>query len=523
MNHFRSIACLVSCAALATSALAGHVSETISLTAGWNAIYLESTPDNPSPADFFSDIPQVERIGCYESSEYSALAQIASDGTSIAQKPAAFVVWERGKESTSPLQRILGGRVYLIYSTAAATKTFYGVPACPRTTWQESGSGFATLAGVSIPAGETVSSLAYFREGPLGVDAAKKPYSAGGTVASAPQYTQLMAFRGSPTLKAGAAYAFEAESVSDWPGVVKVSVPNTSGALSFSSGSALQSMTVANAGTTSRVVRVSYEASELESERKPPLKLFVPATATNASAWVEFSSHDFTLEAGASVQLAMSVDRTQLDAGGGEYAALVTVADLSGTKMRVRVPVTASVEAESETNAAYPKGLWYGNVELSQVDHMSDGAPVAAGGRMRLNAMVFVDGSSTPKLMQRVSMGGRRFSAVFPDMAHNALAATSGTFGNLVQFDWVVAADAKDNPFRHAWHPDHGTGFDVTNRLALAWHTEKGESTWEYAPEEVTYGICTWTLGGLSGKGDITMRGTFALKRILPVTKLEEE
>ena len=54
------------------------------------------------------------------------------------------------------------------------------------------------------------------------------------------------------------------------------------------------------------------------------------------------------------------------------------------------------------------------------------------------------------------------------------------------------------------------------------WRTEGGESTWNYAPEEVTYGICTWTLGGLSGAGEISTRGTFALKRILPVTKMEE-
>ena len=85
-----------------------------------------------------------------------------------------------------------------------------------------------------------------------------------------------------------------------------------------------------------------------------------------------------------------------------------------------------------------------------------------------------------------------------------------------------MAADAADNPFRHAWHPDHGTGFAVTNRLALSWHAESGESTWEFSPDEVTYGICTWTLGGLSGTGDVKMRGTFALKRILDVSKIEE-
>ena len=30
------------------------------------------------------------------------------------------------------------------------------------------------------------------------------------------------------------------------------------------------------------------------------------------------------------------------------------------------------------------------------------------------------------------------------------------------------------------------------------WRKENGESTWEYSPDEVTYGIGTWTLGGAS-------------------------
>ena len=252
------------------------------------------------------------------------------------------------------------------------------------------------------------------------------------------------------------------------------------------------------------------------------MQIFLKATGTSASKWVPFETHDFELAPGESRQIVLSVDTTQIAPEGGEYAALVAVSDLSGTKMRVRVPVTVSAEGESEDSAAYPKGLWYGNVEVSQVDQMSDGVPVAAGGSMRLNAMVFIGADGVPKLMQRVNTGGRRISCVFPDLAHNALPATSGTFGDLLQFDWVVAEDAKDNPFRHAWHPDHAKGFAVTNRLALSWRTEDGESTWKYAPEEVTYGICTWTLGGLSGSGEITTRGTFALKRILPVLKMEE-
>ena len=504
------------------SARGGHVAETLSLSAGWNAVYLESTPDASAPSDFFADLPQVERVGCYESSVYSSLAQIASDGTSIAQKPAAFLVWERGKESDSTLGEMLGGRVYLVYSSAAAGKSFYGRPCCPQTSWQKADSGFATIAGVSIPAGETVSSLVYFGEGPLGLEAAKKPHAVGGESAVAPEFTLMTSFRGSPTLKGGAAYALEGEAVADWPGVVKVTVPSSSGVLAFKSGVSLQSMEIANAGRTNRTLRVSCAPGELAGERLPPMQIFLKATGTSAAKWIPFDTHDFELAPGESRQIVLSVDMTQIDPAGGEYAALVAVSDLSGTKMRVRVPVTVSAEPESEGSAAYPKGLWYGNVEVSQVDQMCDGVPVKAGGSMRLNAMVFIGADGVPKLMQRVNAGTRRISCVFPDIAHNALPATSGTFGELLQFDWTVAEDAKDNPFRHSWHPDHAKGFAVTNRLSLSWRTEGGESTWKYTPEEVTYGICTWTLGGLSGAGEIKTRGTFALKRILTVSQIEE-
>jgi hypothetical protein len=532
----------------ASAAMAGHVSETITITNGWNAIYLESTPVNSAPEEFFADMPEVARVGCYESSVYGATEQINSDGSTIAQKPVSFYVWVRGDESRSTLQRIMGGRCYLIYATGSASKTFYGVPACPRVSWQVAEDGFATIAGVSIPAGETVPSDVYFREGPMSPEAIKSPFEPGGQDAAAPEFAKLMSFRGTPALKGGKVYAFEGSAVADWPGVVKVLTTTFSGTIAFGSGVSLQSFSVANAGTTNRTIRVSYGPSELSSEEKPPLNVFIPRIGTNEYGWTSFETHDFDLAPGESRTLALAVDKSGFTAD-RTFAGLVTVSDLSGTKMRVRVPVTAKLDADSPYSAAYPKGLWYGNIELSQVDRLSDGAPVTAGGKMEMKALLLVDNAGAVHLMQRVAVGtakelaedgsravklwpettdvpadysARRISTMFPDVAHRSLDATSGAFGNLLQFDWTVAADARDNPFRHAWHPDHGTGFAVTNRLTLSWYKEGGESTWEYSPDEVTYGICTWTLGGISGTGEVTMRGAFALKRILAVSQIEE-
>ena len=544
--YIRRLSFVIALAAFAANA--GHVSETISVTNGWNALYIESTPNAQAPADFFADMPEVQRVGCYESSVYGATEQIASDGTIISQKPVAFYVWERGKDEESTLQRIMGGRCYFIYATGAATKTFYGVPACPRVSWQEAGEGFMTIAGVSIPAGETVPSAVYFREGPLSVDAMKAPYAVAGTDPAAPTFEQVMAFRGSPELDAGRAYAFAGKTVGDWPGVVKVSVPSLSGVIEFGSGTATKSFSFTNAGTTNRTIRVSWGPSELAGEPQPQLQVFIPREGTNEYGWTTFATHDFTLAPGESRTLALAVDKSGMTAD-ATFAGLVTVTDLSGTKMRVRVPVTAKMDADSEYSAAFPKGLWYGNIELVQVDRQADASPVKAGGSMKVNVILLVDGTGASHIMQRVAVATaekenadgtrdvrlwpettsipagytvRRLSTVFPDVAHRSVAATSGSFGNLLQFDWIVAADARDNPFRHAWHPDHATGYAVTNRIALSWQTEAGETTWEYSADEVTYGICTWTLGGLSGAGDITMRGTFALKRILDISKVEE-
>ena len=47
--------------ATAFAANAGHVAETLALSNGWNAVYIESTPDGSSPGEFFADMPPVQR------------------------------------------------------------------------------------------------------------------------------------------------------------------------------------------------------------------------------------------------------------------------------------------------------------------------------------------------------------------------------------------------------------------------------------------------------------------------------
>ena len=71
----RTVLC-AACALAAAAAPAGVVEETLQLDAGWNAVYIESTPLASDATAFFADLP-VQRAGCYVSSVFSPTEQIS--------------------------------------------------------------------------------------------------------------------------------------------------------------------------------------------------------------------------------------------------------------------------------------------------------------------------------------------------------------------------------------------------------------------------------------------------------------
>ena len=109
-----------------------HVEEAIEVSKGWNLVYIESTPDNAECEAFFADTPVVG-AACYVNGADAETAQYDESGREIVQAPVSYLQWIRG-ESTSTLQAILGGNVFLLYATNAATISFQGVPAAPKTT-----------------------------------------------------------------------------------------------------------------------------------------------------------------------------------------------------------------------------------------------------------------------------------------------------------------------------------------------------------------------------------------------------
>ena len=553
---------------LPVAASASHINETMTLETGWNAIYLESTPTNSVCADFFAGSP-VARVASYQSDAYSSTRQIADDGTEIAQKPISYHVWVPGDETASTMDSLVGGNVYLIYTTNVWSKTFLGVPVAPRQTWRATSgeTGFMNLAGVLMDTSDTVTAKLYFGEGPYGT-ASGTAYKIAGTNEQAPSFLSL-GFVGGSALQGGKAYALTATKDDDWPGVIGFL---GSASVDFGSGD-FASVTLKNFGTTNHVfsVKIIDSANTQQEEFPRDLKRKVKDEKGDES-WTNVTkdvSWDVALAPGATSVLKFAIERKPKEAG-KTYAAVMEIKDQGGTQMRVRIPVTVDDKAEDE--ASFPTGLWAGYIQMETVSSLTNVTPTAAAGTLKMNILVHVPSNGVPRLLQRVAAGvdatgkirlfkelssakaacenPRRLSTVMMSVANPIVDASAHTtFGNQLQFDWTVGATARDNPFRHAWHPDHDgktadykgdvvSGDDlanyvnpvkpelwsVTNTLYLSWHKQNAPAEdvdFEHNPEETTAGYATWTVGGLISNGPIQSLGIFYLKRIADVGELE--
>ena len=567
---------LAGASALAAQA-APHISETLKLKTGWNAVYIESTPDNALCDAFFAGTPVIGAAS-YQSDADAATAQYDENGREIEQAPISYLQWIRD-ENVSTLKSIVGGSTFLLYATNATEITFQGVPAAPRMTWHKVSATetneFLNLAGVSS-ASTSVSIQAYFGEGPFGSVSSKQSaiYSVSGTDVETTGPELKDASKGSfgrlATIAGGKAYAMTATSAGYWPGVIGVQGSD----VSFGSSDRYASIKVKNCGTTNHVFSISMVRSA-SGEELPPISRRLPRSdAIAAPGWTNVEENvawTVELDANEVAEQIFSIDRSRL-VDGTEYGAILVIEDLGGSQMRVRLPV--GVEAAASGDVAYPTGLWCGEVAFTKVSRIDDETPtpVTAGGALRMNVMMHVAPDGKCTLLQRVAAcidtngtarlfkelsdvpeeieNARRFSTVLLSVDTPYVEAREGAaFGDATTFSWTIAPTARDNPFRHAWHPDHdgkkadysdylpaGDNFElyknpikpelwsISNRIDFSWH-EQGNGAlpvvFPYTPDETTTGVVTWEVTGLTAKGPIASVGTFSLKRVFKAKELE--
>ena len=574
---------MIGLAMAAATAAASHVNQTLTLKAGWNAVYLEVTPDdgNAATADdascekVFGGDEAVTTVMVYDSDAYETTRQYADDGSEILQKPVSYLTWLRGDTTGSTFHTLVGGRCYLIYVAGASktsiTKTITGMPRAPAMTWRDTAKGdFVNLVGFMLSSDNVLASKC-FGEGPYGSKGTIYKVSGTGDV---PDF-KAVAFMGAPKVSSGVAYGASAERPGSWGGVIGFIGPDR---VAFGADESRASVEVKNAGAVEHTFRFSVVRSSIGETFPEGLERQLPRTDIMVdNAWTnvtEASVWEVVLAPGKSVVEMFSIDRLQLPQDAA-YGAVLVIDDLSGTQMRVRVPIVVEkgTESESAETAPFPVGLWSGYIQMEAVSRLDDTnrIPVKAGGTLKMNVMMHVAPDGAVKLLQRVAAGvdtngtprlwrelesvpaevtnARRFSTVMMSIDNPVVEKTSGAFGDSLAFDWTVAERASDNPFRHAWHPDHdGKKADysgaapsgdnlgnyagvvkpelwsITNRMEFSWHENNDphkDVNFKRTPTEKTAGFVTWTVDGLTAKEPIRSLGVFVLQRAIKAAEVE--
>ena len=550
-----------------------QVEQTITLSNGWNAVYVSVAPDATAD-EVFADWP-VWSVSAYNAHAYLRTASTAGGKTGESVVNAPYWIWSREAGQANMLNFLTADTVLCCYSTNKApfTATLRGVPAAPRIAWHASQTGdSSTLNALGVRLGGSVRLSDWLAGGPA--TPGGTVYRIAGTNDASPSFISPGGgfYGNKPVMIGDGTVLFvPGAKVSDWSGPLYI-MPRAG--VNFGTDGTVDEVSIRNDGVAEKTVTITYIDSA-DGLAKPEL-LYRESYGDDAPAGWNGLSNTISrvLATGETWRVVLALDRSKLAGGGGDLGGVLRIAETGGTQSLAWLPVSAKdVESASE----WPQGLWRAELALSKVSFYTADATrvdgVNAGGRMKLVAYMHVDAAGTARLLQRVTVAGvkgvdggtaqilygpnaaipsglgyatRLSSAALPvDMP--ATAAERGQFGVAgipLVFKYTIGANSPSNPFRHALHPlfdnkqmDFKTpapdGDDITNYVGTVkpelfsiggevqlTFDENAATAW--TPLEKLSGSCKWIYTGVRRDGPVVAEGSFTAQRIAKVAEIDE-
>ena len=565
--------------ALAPLANAQNAAQPIELARGWNAVYIEVSPE-ASPDALFANWP-VDSVGVYDPAAFLSTRQFSAttDTQGIGTSPIAM--WRRGIPDASPVSRIPAGVVCIAFNTGGVFRTtLIGVPAAPRTTWHVTDDNTVyNFFGFSVQGGATVKPDDYLAGFSGAAGTGRTCWMIGGLSRGASP--TLVRGNTGTAVADGAVLLLPSSEVSDWSGALHVSPMD---GLDFGTNATRRTLEIRNDGAAPRTVslEINRAVAELSASFSfdPTLVHWRDAdiALTNAT-WNALSgfgeiAHK-TLGIGETWRIQIGLDRAALPSGlvkGTPFGALLTARDIDGgSKMKAVVPIRAAVGGTGD-DATWPAGLWVADVALKTVDFSTAENPAPAGCQLKLRLLVHVAADGTIRLLQRVIAAGeadadgtltyrlyagpaeppatatqalRISSAVLPT-EKPVIAATTSSLTSLfgfATFSFTIEANGATSLLRHPYHPQHdglrwdfstsappGDNLDnykgevkpelfsVKNSILLMLDFAEGAARWD--PQETVTGTCAWSFEGLRHEGNLVASGPMTLRRVSQITEL---
>ena len=505
----------LSCAWSAEAVLP-HMSQNISLVAGWNAVYVEVAPEQPAN-EIFATWP-VDSVGLYDPASFLATRQFAADWNSQGLPRESMIAWYRDAPEASSLKNIPAGSVLVMYCKQESfLATLRGVPAPPRATWHVTNADtFYNFIGVSVSQRTEIS--AYFEGSPCDSIPVTSFYRIGGSNSvEVPETRAVRSF--DKYVNDGGVLLMPSSKISDWSGVLNVS---PLGGINFGQNSSMGKLSVRNDGKVARTVRVEFAQPINGDElfKSPTFPGFIQMmdmdeAVTNAY-WTEVNLYGKTwyktLAPGETWNIGFGLDRKALQENelrkGLTFGALIKVTDDSAAHAKAVLPIYG--ETSGKTDTEWPNGLWIADVELDSIrmvelrriveTNMVNGAQVVVtnaietalseksptGGKFKLRLPIHRDKEGRTRLLQRVVSAGAttengtfnyklyageakpldtdttlmRISAVCLPTELPVIDAVGGDLwsdnsGFSTKFEFTVAPNGATSLLRHPYHPQH--------------------------------------------------------------------
>lgn len=541
----KAIACAAA-VAVALLARGAQIEQTVTLSNGWNAVYVSVAP--PATADeLFADWP-VYSVSAYNADAFLYTSSTEGGFTGEGVVRAPFWIWSREAPEANTLNSLQADSVLLCFSTNSEpyTVTLRGSPVAPRIAWHVSddttNTDFRNMFGVRLsgavkasdwlagcPAVENENVTLFYMSGPNESEPRLKPLARG----TSPH----MLYDGSVVFSTGTC-------VSDWSGPLYI-MPRIG--VDFAEDGTIDEITIRNDGVAEKTVTLVYMDSS-DGLTRPELlyREFYNGYAT--PDWTTLSGElERTIETGETWRVSLALDRTKLAGTGAKVGGIIRIAETLGTKTVAWLPVSA---IDAKTAAPWPQGLWVATMKLTKVSYYrKDGDKVddvPAGGTMPVKVFLIVDADGSAKLVQRATVNGTRVSSAYLPVDMGAVAPTSGTFGKSdlpLTFNYTIGAKSPSNPFRHALHPlfdgkqmDFKTpapdGDDFNNYVGSVkpeWFSIGGgvefkfdeNATTSWTPVEQLSGTAKWIYTGVRRDGPVVAEGRFTMKRVAKEAEID--
>jgi hypothetical protein len=433
--------------ALPRALQAQWVTQTIKLVPGFNPVFLQVTPADPSCVSVFGSMPQVREVWMYN--RYLQTSTFTGSPGQDALGQDHWLTWfrtEGPKNFLSTLAQVRGGQSYLIKLATNAqpqTITIKGIPIPPRSDWIPND---IVLAGFPIVESSGVTFYQFLKDSPQvsatpGQDSAVftvNPLTAFETQIRNPEVTKIVP---------GRAYWAFLQGHSHNPYPFEVTAPGENNSVQFLQDNPLSALTLNNSITgASQVLHLRLIESETPPAGKPnyagpvPVVALTPGADGNYTIGNLANGLDVTLLPGEKRTVRLGALLRQLipssdtnatyqvlievtDKVHGYRQLVPVVAEVPGSKLFGRVGSLMGNEnagrkksgvkdaSDPGTVASLSAGLWVGTVTMNAVNtpgfaqtNNPDPSqfPVIAATPLNTRVLVHVNSNGVSRLVQQV-------------------------------------------------------------------------------------------------------------------------